>query len=125
MPKFHFDRNSLPPPPAAAIDYLIKSAADSDLSGVSHTRRIGLLAAVLPVDARFKPVGEAFLGLVKNVTAVRITLLHTRAISYGSAVIEVGTYPLSRLQLFCKVTRCEPASRFYEIEAVIVSRIQE
>jgi hypothetical protein len=91
----------------------------------SRSPPVGLLAAVLPVNFRLDPIGEPFLGLVKTISAERIALLHTRAIACGSVVIEVGTYPMDRIQLLCQVTTSQPSGRFYEIETVLVKRIAD
>jgi hypothetical protein len=127
MPKFRFDRDSLPAPPAAAVDYLSKLLAEDQSFGDNRieSHYVQLLVAVVPVDLRLNPIGDAFLGLVKKLSTQRITLLHTRAIALGGVVIEVGAYPMDRIQLFCQVTSCEPSGRFYEIGGLLVHRITD
>jgi hypothetical protein len=123
-----FDRASLVLPPKAIIDFLLKLETSDDFPTErreSDRRAAVMEVAVVPIDLELRQSGESFLAISKDVSATGMSLIHTRAITSSSVVVELTNREQGTLQLLAYVVRCHAVHRFYEIGLRFVTRLAD
>ena len=121
-----FDRSTLVLPPKAVIDFLSKIDRDADFASERRNaarKSASMEVAIIPVDYELKQCGESFLAISKDISATGMAVLHTRAITATSVVVELTHRGEESLQLLAYVVRCQAVQRFYEIGLRFVTRL--
>jgi hypothetical protein len=121
-----FDRSRLVQPPQAIAEFLHRLKDESrgreDRRQAARCWMVTHVAAV-PVDKEFRPVGEPFMAVTRNISTRGLALVHTRAVESELVVVELTTGSGSAIQLVMRVARCRPMGRFYEVAGPFVVRI--
>ncbi|HEX3997017.1 MAG TPA: PilZ domain-containing protein [Pirellulales bacterium] len=89
----------------------------------SRRKNAVLEVAVVPVGEDLKQNDECFLAISKDISASGMSLIHTRAITSGSVVVELSNRDNHSLQLLACVIRCQAIHRFYEIGLRFITRL--
>ncbi len=70
---------------------------------------------VVPLDAQFKPIGEPFLGLTRDISRGGIAMLHVEAVSAPYLLLKLQTRRHRSLQAVVEVVRSRRYYQFTEI----------
>lgn len=103
--------------PPELIDFVKRVASEL---GPSHDRRehprhhFTVAVEVQPLDDELNPSGEPFAAVTRDLSAVGIGLLHTRAVLVKFLQVTILA-PGGLKRLTVEVLRCESIGRFYDI----------
>lgn len=84
---------------------------------------MALEVAVVPVDNDLKQCGEGFLAISKDISAIGMAFVHTRAVTTATVVVELTNRNQMSMQLLAHVVRCQAIHRFYEVGLRFVTRL--
>jgi CheY-like chemotaxis protein len=119
--------HQVPEPPSAITDFIkrlefnesqgLETATPEALQRRAQRVACNTLVNIVPVNRKFEPTGEPARVCMRDISASGMRIIHSRAISseYLALNWNAARLPRERLQIFGRVVRCEPLSRFYEI----------
>jgi hypothetical protein len=84
---------------------------------------VSIAIPAIAVDEKYRPLGEAFQVLTRDVSTRGISLIHTEPVKAQFLAIELPVPEGAKTQLVIRVLRCRPVERFYEIGGQFVARL--
>jgi CheY-like chemotaxis protein len=117
-----FDWHEIPDPPAAPHDFLEKQSYIVPSMERRREDRTTLpeRAVAIPLDSDFKPVGEPFKLLVRDLSFHGIRVFHTQRPQGSHLALMWRTQKMERVVALVRIVRCQPEGGFFDIGGVIV-----
>ncbi|MGM0486615.1 MAG: PilZ domain-containing protein [Planctomycetota bacterium] len=77
----------------------------------------------LPLDEKFRPVGDPVVSMSRNLSTDGIALIHNRALKPKYLILELSSNDGTPIQMVLEVLRCRSVGRFFEIAGRFLMRM--
>jgi len=102
------------------VDAVDSGTDSTDERRTSKRKPVLLDVIAVPLDARFKPVGDAFLALTRDISHGGISVLHTEHVSAPYLLVRLATQRYRTLQAVVEVVRARRIDQFTGISGRFV-----
>lgn len=114
-------------PPPGVIEFVKRLqalASDPDENQRLHIRYPVLTVVTLaPLDQYYRPAGPPFKAVTRDVSAVSISFLHTRAIVDPQLAVLLNVPGRGVETFIAKVLRCAPIGPLYDVACQFTNRV--
>ena len=122
----NFDRASLAAPSRELQNYVAQQKSDDgqfEERRDATRRTVSQSIAVQALDEQYRPQGDPFLAISRDVSRQGIALIHSEPINSGFLALELTSTEGNRLQIVMHATRLREIDGFHEAAGPMVMRM--
>ena len=126
--KFVFDRSRLIQPSEAVAEAITKLAGEpykGPERRAAPRRSFVAEVPVIPVDDHFRPLGDPFLVLTRDISSRGLSFVHNQAIYTKHLVVELPAGSGKGIQVAVEIVRCRAIGSLYEIGGKFVEKFTD
>jgi hypothetical protein len=126
---FDFDRDLVPRPTENLIRFAHRTVANRNTAFSGDERRseprhaVAVPVLAIPLDKDFRPFGEPFIGISRDVSAHGIAIFHDEHVRAKHLVLEIADPSGEPLRMILAVLRSERVGMFYEVAGKFVKKL--
>ncbi|WP_145255996.1 hypothetical protein [Planctomycetes bacterium Pan216] len=84
---------------------------------------VGLVVSIVPLDADFRPAGDAFQAVLQELSQGGFSVVNSRALEIEYLGIEIKPLTGGASRMIARVMRCESFGRFYSVGCRLIGKI--
>ena len=122
----NFDDARMQQPSEAIADFLSHLEAQQDPTEErrsSERRTLSQAVAVMPVDDQFRPAGDCFMAVARDVSRQGIAIVHTNSVEADYLALELACASGKKLQVAMQVARRREVGDYYECAGPFLTKM--
>ena len=121
-----FDRSQLQQPFTAIADFVTRLESQQDSHDEKRAvvrRALGQPVAVMPLDEQFRPIGDCFLAVTRDVSQQGIAVVHTRPVEADYLAVELSCARGNKLQVAMQIVRRRELGDYHESAGPFLTKL--